>query len=762
VIDDRFRQLWQAAKRVHSTPVIADKIAVTAAEMHKLTLTEAVVVRTYLPEIPDRTMVRRAAPADAVINEGRKPAHIYAVRDASGVEFGCIEIFTQGDLPLTDNMLEVADMFGDSASFAIGHSLNFLPDNDDKLFRNIVDVVQQGIWIVSPDGTIIYANNALTSLLGYTAEESVGRSVLDFYPPEEAEISRKILDANLVGKLGSRELQMKRKDGSLIWVQVSGTQMLDEDGNTKLLIGVLVDLSDRKRIENSLRQNQAALETALDVNSSIIESAFDIVCVADSTGRFVSVSHRSQEVLGYMPDDLIGLPVRDFIPAEYDEERIKTVEELRAGKKKLEPLEFHFRAADGELVPVMASLSWNNTYQLVFIILRDLRAQKELEARLRQSQRLEAIGQLTGGVAHDFNNLLTVILGNAEALADRLDDDQSSRLLAEMTRTAAERGADLTSRLLAFARRQALDPQACDVNALVTRMDGLMRRMLDDDIEIEFLAGENLLHALVDAPQLESAILNIAVNARDAMPDGGRLKIETNNLYLDVAPPEMLGELEPGHYILLSMSDTGTGMSDEVKSRAFEPFFTTKQVGEGSGLGLSMVYGFVRQSGGHVVIDSKVGEGTSINIYLPVSEVLASEMADRPEAPAKRGQELILLVEDNDLVRSFVEGQLESLDYRVISAENGVKALEILRERPEIDMLFTDVVMPGGLNGRQLAEEARKLRSNLPILFTSGYSEDAIIEGGRIQEGIQLLAKPYRRKELADKIRLVLDAVEKT
>ena len=296
---------------------------------------------------------------------------------------------------------------------------------------------------------------------------------------------------------------------------------------------------------------------------------------------------------------------------------------------------------------------------------------------------------------------------------------------------------------------------------LLTRMEGLIRRVVDNNIEIICEGKDGLRDVLVDRSQLETAILNIAVNARDAMPDGGRLIISTGNVTLDASNAELGGETKPGAFVEIALRDTGSGMSKDTLARAFEPFFTTKSVGEASGLGLSMVYGFIRQSHGHVTITSKPGEGTVVRLYLPACEAVA-EVAATPErvAAPEAGKELILLVEDNDLVRTFVEGQLESLGYRVISVENGVTALDVLRSDSGIDLLFTDVVMPGGLNGRQLADEARKLRADIKILFTSGYSEDTIIHHGRLDENVQLLSKPYKRRDLAEKVRLALEAGE--
>jgi len=380
----------------------------------------------------------------------------------------------------------------------------------------------------------------------------------------------------------------------------------------------------------------------------------------------------------------------------------------------------------------------------------------DLHARLRQSQKMEAIGQLTGGVAHDFNNLLTVILGSAELLVERLGKDPESRSLAEMTANAAERGAELTNRLLAFARRQPLDPRPTDINRQIADMDRLLRRTLGEHVEIEVVQAGGLWKAMIDAGQLENAILNLCINARDAMPDGGRLTVETANVRLDAAYAASQSEVEPGQYVMVAVSDTGIGMDAATLERAFEPFFTTKDVGKGSGLGLSMVYGFAKQSGGHVRIYSEAGQGTTVKLYLPRAETDQAPVAAAAEPAIEKGKERILLVEDDDLVRGHVARQLDTLGYEVVAVANGPDAIEALRQRADIDLLFTDIVMPGGMNGREVAERAKALRPGLPVLFTSGYTENAIVHQGRLDRGVHLLQKPYRRQELAAKVRQAL------
>jgi PAS domain S-box-containing protein len=394
----------------------------------------------------------------------------------------------------------------------------------------------------------------------------------------------------------------------------------------------------------------------------------------------------------------------------------------------------------------------------VCAMLTDVTEQRRLEAQLRQAQRLEAIGQMTGGVAHDFNNLLTVIMGNAEQLEEGLGEGEPLRDLAQMTRMAAERGAELTSRLLAFSRRQALDPANVDINALIVNMDPLLRRALGAHIECATVCGPGLWRATIDAPQLESALLNLAFNARDAMPGGGRLTIETSNVQLDETSVAFQADFPPGSYVLVAVSDTGCGMNEETLLQAFDPFFTTKDVGKGSGLGLSMVYGFVRQSKGYVRLYSEPGQGTTVKLYLPRAHEEAGASPSPPRVSAiPGGSEKILVVEDDELVRVQVAAQLKTLGYEVVSASDGAQALDILRRVADFSLLFTDVVMPGGMNGRQLAEEARKLHPGLAVLFTSGYAENAIVHHGRLDPGVHLLNKPYRRLDLAVKIRAALE-----
>ncbi|HWE46567.1 MAG TPA: ATP-binding protein [Caulobacteraceae bacterium] len=382
------------------------------------------------------------------------------------------------------------------------------------------------------------------------------------------------------------------------------------------------------------------------------------------------------------------------------------------------------------------------------------------EEALRQSQKMEAMGQLTGGVAHDFNNLLQVIIGNLDTIV-RTAPPEEARLKrsANQALNGARRAAALTQRLLAFSRRQPLDPKPLNVNALVTNLSEMVHRTLGETVAVETVLAAGLWQVEADANELEAAILNLAVNARDAMVEGGRLTIETANAYIDEAYAANYAEVVPGQYVSISISDTGQGMDPDVLGRAFEPFYTTKPVGQGTGLGLSQVYGFVKQSGGHVKIYSEVGEGTTVKIYLPRLMSPVEIASDEAEAliPEGEADETILVVEDDDDVRTYSVEILRELRYRVIEAHDGPSALRLLERQGRVDLLFSDVVLPGGMTGAQLAEQARRLRPQLKVLFTTGYARNAIIHQGRLDKGVRLITKPFSSSDLAARIRDVLD-----
>ena len=416
---------------------------------------------------------------------------------------------------------------------------------------------------------------------------------------------------------------------------------------------------------------------------------------------------------------------------------------LAIGQRVWESILVPVRNAVGQVERVVASS-------------RDVTEREQAQARLRQAQRMEAVGHLTGGVAHDFNNLLQVIRGNLELIAAQVKDSAVEQRIKNALH-GEDRAAQLTRQLLAFshATLQPLEPKVVNLGRLVTDMAEMLRRTLGEGVAVETVIAGGLWNTLADPAQVESAVLNLALNARDAMTEGGRLTIEITNAVLDDAYARQ-AELEPGQYVLLAVSDTGHGMSAETLARVFEPFFTTKGAEKGTGLGLSMVYGFVKQSNGHAQIYSEPGEGTTVKIYLPRSQRTVS-LVDQPSGESLAGRsEIILVVEDDDLVRASTVGMLRDLGYTCVHAHDGAAALTVIQSGVKIDLLFTDVIMPGPVKSRDLANEALRLKPNLPVLFTSGYSENAIVHQGRLDEGVQLLSKPFSRDDLARKIRGLL------
>jgi PAS domain S-box-containing protein len=518
-----------------------------------------------------------------------------------------------------------------------------------------------------------------------------------------------------------------------------------------------------RKLEAKTIQLEAANRALQEINTRLetLVGQANIGILVHHDFKPIMANGELARMLGYGSDrEVLALQDCRVLFADEECERISTLNRDRlSGRDAFGINPAKGRKKDGTVIELenrAFPIHWGERLSICSM-LTDVTEQKKMEQQLRQSQRLEAVGQMTGGIAHDFNNLLTVILGNAEFLEEGVSEDRDLHSLAEMIRKAAERGAEMTSRLLAFSRRQALDPKAVDINGLVTSVEGLLRRAVGGPVELETRLGGNTGAVLIDAVQLENALLNLSVNARDAMPGGGKLIIETKSVEIDQANTAAQPDIPPGIYVLISVSDNGTGMDETTRLHAFEPFFTTKDVGKGSGLGLSMVYGFVTQSRGHIRIRSEPGHGTTIELYLPRLAADA-EIADVEPCfdPAPVGSEKILLVEDDDLVGQHAMRLLKSLGYEVTGARNGAEALATLKTSGDFDLLLTDVVMPGGINGFQLADEAHRLYPGLPVLLSSGYVDAAISPTSPLSRNFHLLNKPYSRQDLATKIRTAL------
>ena len=640
--------------------------------------------------------------------------------------------------------------------------------------REIIETAPVGIVIADADGAI-YDGNARTEeifahpVLRSRDADSYGEWV-SFHPDGRRVASREYPLARALAGEERPELvcRYRRGDGRLAWVRIVGSAVRGEGGTVTGGIVAIVDIDEERRAQDALVQLNAELEARVSAAVADLDrvwrNAADIFVVIDGDGVFRRVNPATTAILGWGEEELLGRPLFDFVVPETVDATRAALEHAR--ESALPTVENRYRTKDGG----ERRISWVAAPEgdLIYAYGRDVTAEREAEAELeraqealRQSQKMETVGQLTGGVAHDFNNLLQIVTGNLETLQRNLPADMPRlRRAAENAQTGAKRAATLTQRLLAFSRRQPLDPKPIAANRLVADMSELLHRTLGETIELETVLASGLWRAEADPNQLENALLNLAVNARDAMPDGGKLTIETANAHLDRGYTDRNAEVRPGRYVVICVSDTGTGMDADTAARVFEPFFTTKEVGRGTGLGLSMVYGFVKQSGGHVKIYSEPGHGTTVKIYLPrlVGAVAEEAEAAEPLAPEGAREETVLVCEDDDDVRAYSVESLRELGYRVLEAHDGPAALRLLeRQEGRVDLLFSDVVLPGGMTGADLAERARALRPGLPVLFTTGYARDAIVHHGRLDAGVELLTKPFTYADLAQRVRDVID-----
>jgi PAS domain S-box-containing protein len=533
--------------------------------------------------------------------------------------------------------------------------------------------------------------------------------------------------------------------------EAEGRRQLEEQ-----LRGLNLELEDR------VQERTAEVKRARYLLNAVVENLPDMVLLKEPSGdgfRYVLINAAGEKLLGRDRDEIIGRTENDLFPAEeaanvrQSNKAVLESGQARSFTERKLTTSTGLRTVETRMVPIMDS---SGVPKLILAIIRDVTDAKAREDQLRQLQRMDAIGRLTGGVAHDFNNLLAIIHGNSELLRTRLEEDSEAAEMTDDVIGASARGAELVRRLLAFARMQHLEPESVDLNVRLPDVLGLLHRVLGETVTVRVKPAEGLWPAIVDSTQVDDALVNLAINARDAMPEGGRLTIETQNVHLDEDYAAHHIEVAPGDYVMLAVSDTGTGMAPDVIARAFEPFFTTKEEGQGTGLGLSQVFGWVKQSGGHIKIYSELGHGTTIKLYLPRANADSAEPKAEPDTTTPRGNETILVVEDNPNVRKTVIRQLHDLGYETVEAGGGAQALELVKAGLAFDLLLTDVVMPGGMTGYQLADELGAEHPGLKILFTSGYTELAASSGSSNRNG-SLLSKPYRKQELARAIRAALD-----
>jgi PAS domain S-box-containing protein len=632
-------------------------------------------------------------------------------------------------------------------------------------FRSLAESMPGFVFMNDAKGRNIYINQQFCDYTGLTEEQVRLSGGAEYLHPDDSAPTLAVWAHSLAtGTPFEMEYRFRRADGTYRWFIGRTRPVHGEDGAVTGWIGTGTDINERKRAEAEIIDANTMLEDQIAERSRELDRIFrlstDLLAVADFSGRFLSVSPAWEQITGRKTAEALASTYTDFLHPDHLQDAAADFEELRQGHSIF--CENRYRRADG----AYRWLSWRAVPMVeearIYAVARDITAEKEREEQLRQSQKMEVVGQLTGGIAHDFNNLLTIIMGSLELLQRGLPDpDARTQRRIDSAMEGTRRAAALTHRLLAFARRQPLEPKPIEPNRLLAGMQDMFSRVVGETIALEFAAAPGLWPVRADVNQLENSILNLVVNARDAMPEGGHLTIETQNTVLDESYTAAHPDVEPGQYAMIAVTDTGTGMTPEIRAKVFEPFFTTKPQGSGTGLGLAQVYGFIKQSSGHVAIYSEPGHGTSIKLFLPrLRGADADVEAPAPSTPAQvlpsRG-ETILVVEDEDSVRNFSVEVLQDSGYQVLAAENATRALELLDATPGIAMLFTDVVLSGAMNGRALATAVLARHPATAILFTTGYTRNAIIHHGRLDDGIDFLGKPFTAAALTQTVRQILD-----
>jgi PAS domain S-box-containing protein len=607
------------------------------------------------------------------------------------------------------------------------------------------------------DRRYVLINRACEKFLGATRDKVIGKTVREVLPPSAADIIEKRDDELLERGSAIYDLEnvLKTPDQGNRYMTAHRLIVRDEKNEPMYLLTVIDDVTERRLAQDKLIETNELMQAVINASPVAISGSVP-------SGDVFIWNRAAESLFGYTAEEAIGRRVIDLIVPDDDVISFSEGRSKAFSGEMLRNVVEKRKRKDGSIIDVQLAsapvFAKDGSVRAVVVAIEDITNRKMLEEQLRQSQKMEAIGQLTGGLSHDFNNLLAIIIGNLDLLRDQVGWNPDAAEAVEEALGASLRGADLNRRLLAFARRQPLQPKNVDLNELVAGLTKLLERTLGEHIEIILSPADGLWPLVVDPAQLESALTNLVVNARDAMPRGGRLTIGTRNVSIDRDYADTHSDVVPGDYVVLEVSDTGTGMPPEVVARVFEPFFTTKDKDKGTGLGLSMVFGFVKQSGGHVQVYSEVGIGTTLRLYLSRAASAGVEAKPAAAVALPRGHETVLAVEDNPGLRRILIKQLEDLGYRVLEAENAQSAIEILKREPRIDLLFTDIVLPGGVNGSELAHMAEAMRSDLKVLFTSGFPEAAFGPSGALPAGAMLLGKPYRKEELAQRLRESLAA----
>jgi PAS domain S-box-containing protein len=642
--------------------------------------------------------------------------------------------------------------------------------DDARRLELLIDaVVDYAIYMISLDGRVVSWNAGAERLKGYGEAEIVGQPFARFFTPEDQKgglPQRALATAAETGRFESEGWRV-RKDGSQFWALAVVDAIRDETGELIGFAKVTRDMTERRRIQQALIASERRFRLLLE---GVVDYA---IFQLDPNGIIATWNAGAERIKGYTADEILGRHFRSFytpeeVQAGVPETALATAR--REGRYEAEGWRLRKDGARFFASVVIDAIRDDNDELVGFAkITRDITERMEAQRKLREaqeqlvvSQKMEAIGQLSGGVAHDFNNLLMIVLGNLETIQRRVKELGGSANIQRALNSAmrgAQRAAALTARLLAFSRRQALSPRPLDVNKFLSGVVEFLQRSLGELIEIEAVGAPGLWQIEIDAAHLESALVNLAINGRDAMPHGGKLTIEAANVFIDEEYCRVNQELSPGQFVTVCVSDTGTGMSKDILDRAFEPFFTTKELGQGTGLGLSQVYGFVKQSGGHIKLYSEPDQGTTVKMYFPRLVGRGAEEEEVPSEPVGVGEqdETILVVEDDDDVREYLLDVLRDLKYQVISASSADAALNILKRAAlRVDLLLTDVIMPG-TNGRELGRLAQQLRPSLKILYMTGYSRNAVVHQGRLDEGVEFIQKPMTQADLSARVRQILD-----
>jgi PAS domain S-box-containing protein len=641
--------------------------------------------------------------------------------------------------------------------------------------RRLLDTAYEGVWVFDAELQTTYVNQRLTEMLRVRPEEMIGHSALDFLDPESrADVGRR-WRRRAQDIREQYDLRIERRDGSDLWVIVSATSIRGERGEFLGALSMLTDITERKQAEAERGLLIAEIESQRQRLKSIVASVPGVVWEAwgqpdAATQQINFVSDYVETMLGYTQEEWLATPNFWLTIVHPDDQELAGRQAAASfADRRHSTVEFRWISKDGRAVWVESNYVVVTDDEGRSVGLRGVttdiserkRAQealRESEEQLRQSQRMEAVGQLAGGVAHDFNNLLTVITGYSELALNSLNAEDPLRSNIEDIKKAGDQATSLTRQLLAFSRRQVLQPKILSLNFVISELEKMLRRLVGEHIDLQTELKLDLDHVSADPGQIEQTIMNLVVNARDAMPQGGTLTIETANVYLDEEFASQHVGVRPGSYAMLAVSDTGVGIEEETLKRIFEPFFTTKELGKGTGLGLSMVHGIVKQSGGHIWVHSELGRGTTFEIHLPTVDAGAPEFKRKAHSQEPvHGTETILLAEDEGAVRKLTRQVLEMYGYRVLEAANGRTALLLCEQNQgPIHLLLTDVIMPQ-MNGRELADRIAKLRPEMKVMYMSGYASTSIIPQEVLEEGTRFIEKPFATQELGRKIRELLD-----